>query len=93
MRRPPRPGSTRLTDAGGAYAINLPAGNYKLLIQPNTAGYPDHWYGGRRFATATTVVVDGANTVNITVTGRPSPWRARSQDGGAGRSRRLRDGL
>ena len=25
----------------GAYAINLPAGSYKLLIQTNTAGYPD----------------------------------------------------
>ena len=64
--------------------MTLPAGNYKLLIQPNTAGYPDHWYGGRRFATARPSSVDGANTVNITVTGSPSPCRAPSQDGGAG---------
>ncbi len=35
------------------------AGNYKLLIQPNTAGYPDSWYGGSTFANATVVVVDG----------------------------------
>ncbi len=54
------------TDASGAYAINLPAGSYKLLVQTNTAGYPDTWYGGSTFATATTVVVDGAETVNIT---------------------------
>ena len=44
------------TDATGAYAINLPAGRYKLLIQTNTAGYPDTWYGGTTFANATTVV-------------------------------------
>ncbi len=35
-----------VTDASGAYRLDLPAGNYKLLIQPNTAGYPDSWYGG-----------------------------------------------
>ena len=35
------------TDATGAYAINLPSGTYRLLIQPNTAGYPDNWHGGR----------------------------------------------
>ena len=64
-----------VTDAGGAYAINLPAGSYKLLVQTNTAGYPDTWHGGSTFANATTVVVDGAETVNITVSGTASTLR------------------
>ena len=72
------------TDATGAYAINLPAGSYKLLIQTNTAGYPDTWYGGTTFANATTVVVDGAETVNITVTGSTSVSGTVSKSGGAG---------
>ena len=67
-----------VTDAGGAYAINLPAGSYKLLVQTNTAGYPDTWYGGTTFANATTVVVDGAETVNITVAPAAPRSRARS---------------
>ena len=68
MRRPAATWTNYgVTDASGAYAINLPAGNYKLLVQTNTAGYPDTWYGGTTFANATTVVVDGAETVNITV--------------------------
>ena len=33
--------------AGGTYTINLPAGSYKLYIEPNTAGYSDQWWGGR----------------------------------------------
>ena len=63
------------TDATGAYAINLPAGSYKLLIQTNTAGYPDNWYGGTTFANATTIAVDGAKIVNIAVAGTASTLR------------------
>ena len=82
------------TDATGAYAINLPAGSYKLLIQTNTAGYPDTWYGGTTFANATTVVVDGAEIVNITVTGSTSVVGHRQQERWRGTPRRrLRDGL
>ena len=73
-----------VTDAGGAYAINLPAGSYKLLVQTNTAGYPDTWYGGSSFATATTVVVDGAETVNITIEPDTSISGTVSKAGGAG---------
>ena len=84
MTRRPRPGPTDETDATGAYAINLPAGSYKLLIQTNTAGYPDTWYGGTSFANATTVVVDGAETVNITVSGSTSVSGTVNKSGGAG---------
>ena len=31
-----------VTDAGGAYAIDLPAGSYKLLVQTNTRGLSRH---------------------------------------------------
>ncbi len=72
------------TDATGAYAINLPAGSYKLLVQTNTAGYPDTWYGGSTFANATTVVVDGAETVNITIAPSTSISGTVSKSGGAG---------
>ncbi len=71
-----------VTDAAGAYAINLPAGSYKLLVQTNTAGYPDTWYGGSTFANATTVVVDGAETVNITVAPSTSISGTVSKSGG-----------
>ena len=73
-----------VTDAGGAYAINLPAGSYKLLVQTNTAGYPDTWHGGSTFANATTVVVDGAETVNITIAPNTSISGTVSKAGGAG---------
>ena len=73
-----------VTDATGAYAINLPAGSYKLLVQTNTAGYPDTWHGGSTFATATTVVVDGAETVNITIAPSTSISGVVSKAGGAG---------
>ena len=84
-----------VTDAGGAYAVNLPAGSYKLLVQTNTAGYPDTWYGGTSFANATTVVVDGAETVNITVDRRNTSISGTvSKAGGAGPLvGRLRDRL
>ena len=73
-----------VTDASGAYLLNLPAGNYKLLIQTNTAGYPDTWYGGSTFASATVVVVDGAETVNVTIAPNTSVSGTISKSGGAG---------
>ncbi len=57
-------------DALGAFAITLPPGTYKLWIQPNTAGYPNQWYGGggASFAAATPVDLTVASAiVNITV--------------------------
>ena len=55
-----------VTDAGGAYAINLPAG------MPQAAGPDQHrrlsptrGYGGSTFAARHDLVVDGAETVNI----------------------------
>ncbi len=64
---PARPGpTTPSTNASGAYRLVLPAGNYKILIQPNTAGYTDFWYGGDQLANATVVVLTAPNTLNFT---------------------------
>ena len=32
--------------AGGVYSFSLPAGTYKLFVQPDEPGYADQWYGG-----------------------------------------------
>ena len=42
-----------VTGAGGAYSIDLPAGTYKLFVQPDEAGYADQWVGGSDHATPT----------------------------------------
>ncbi len=45
--------------AGGTYTINLPAGSYKLYVEPNTPGYANQWLGGTDYASATVVTVSG----------------------------------
>jgi hypothetical protein len=54
--------------SGGTYTINLPAGTYKLYVQPNTPGYADQWVGGSDYTSATVVTVSGATALNITLT-------------------------
>ena len=58
-----------VSDNAGAYSLTLPAGTYKLLVQPNTAGYPNVWYGaaGATFATATPVTLPPSAIINLTV--------------------------
>ena len=38
---------TSVTTAGGAYAFSLPAGTYKLFVQPDEPGFADQWKGVR----------------------------------------------
>ena len=52
-----------VTNGSGLYTITLPAGSYKLYVQP--ASGPAVWFGGTSKATATTVVVAGNTTQNI----------------------------
>ena len=53
--------------SGGTYTIDLPPGNYKLYVEPNTAGYPNQWFGGLTYASATPIAVSAATTQNITL--------------------------
>jgi subtilisin family serine protease len=48
---------------GGAYAMALPPGSYKLYVQPRNGTNPDQWYGG---ATPTVVPVS-ANTPGVNI--------------------------
>jgi hypothetical protein len=51
---------------GDGYTLSgLPAGSYKLYIQPNEPGYANRWHGGLSFEAATTVTVPGATGVDI----------------------------
>ena len=62
-----------VTRAGGAYSIDLPAGTYKLFIQPDEAGYADQWVGGTDHATADVVNLSSGNaTKNVALVGPPS---------------------
>ena len=62
-----------VTTAGGAYSIDLPAGTYKLFIQPDEAGYADQWVGGTDHATADVVNLSSGNaTKNVALVGPPS---------------------
>jgi hypothetical protein len=54
--------------AGGTYTIDLPAGSYKLFVEPNTAGYPNQWLGGSNYGSATAIAVSAATTQDITLT-------------------------
>ena len=64
------PTSARATmGAGGTYTITLPAGSYKLYVEPNTAGFSDQWWGGSNYASATVVTVSAATTQDITLVG------------------------
>ena len=53
--------------SGGTYTIDLPPGYYKLSVEPNTAGYPNQWFGGLTYASATPIAVSAATTQNITL--------------------------
>jgi hypothetical protein len=55
-----------MTDAGGAYNINLPPGTYKLYVSPPSP-YVGFWYGGNDFPSATAVQISGNSSVNITL--------------------------
>jgi FtsP/CotA-like multicopper oxidase with cupredoxin domain len=52
---------------GGNYSVNLLAGTYKLYIQPNRNGYPNQWFGGTSFGTATIITVTAGTTQDIIV--------------------------
>lgn len=55
--------------SGGTYTITLPAGSYKLFVQPNTPGYADQWVGGGSdYASATVIPVSAATAQDITLT-------------------------
>jgi hypothetical protein len=54
------------TDAGGNFQINLPAGTYKVWINPPT-GYPQQWYGGLDYNTATAIAVVDKASLMITL--------------------------
>jgi hypothetical protein len=54
--------------SGGTYTINLPAGSYKLYVQPNTSGYADQWLGGSTYASAAVIPVSGTTAQDITLT-------------------------
>ena len=79
-RRPATPGSaTPPPTAGGAYSLDLPAGTYKLYVQPNEPGYADQWFGGadhRRPPPSTSVSGDHGRTSPWS--GRPSPTPCRA---------------
>ena len=54
--------------SGGSYTIDVPAGSYKLYTQTNTSTYPDQWFGGSSFASATAIGVSAATSQDITLT-------------------------
>ena len=56
---------------GAAYTISVPAGSYKLYTQTNNPGFPDQWFGGTSFATATSIPVSATTTQNILLVGSP----------------------
>jgi 5-hydroxyisourate hydrolase-like protein (transthyretin family) len=59
-----------VTDADGRYSLaGVPAGDYKLYIQPNEPGYANRWHGGTGFESATVVQVSAATTVHISLGG------------------------
>ena len=57
---------------GAAYSINVPSGSYKAYIQTNTPAYPDQWYGGSSFQTATTIAVTANTTRDLLLASPPS---------------------
>jgi hypothetical protein len=51
----------------GTYSFSLPAGSYKLYVQPATAGFADQWVGGggASFGAATTYALSADRSVDI----------------------------
>ena len=70
-----------VTGAGGTYSIDLPAGTYKLFIQPDESGYADQWVGGSDHATATWLTSPAGKpdgqTCRWSDLPQPTPCRAR----------------
>ena len=60
--------TTLVANSSGAYSGTLPSGNYKVRIQPNTAGYSDFWYGGTGYADATVIALTADTTLNFSAT-------------------------
>ena len=56
------------SDSSGNYAFAVPAGTYKIWINPPTP-FPQQWNGGPDFASATPITVSGTALVNITLAG------------------------
>ena len=54
------------SDLSGNYSFTLPAGTYKIWINPPSP-FPQQWNGGTDFASATAVIVSGPTVVNITL--------------------------
>ena len=64
--------TTGMTDSNGNYSVSLPAGNYKLYIQPNRTGYPNQWYGASAsgsgtYNNATVISFSNTTTRNLIV--------------------------
>ena len=55
-----------LSDSSGNYLFAVPAGTYKIWINPPTP-FPQQWNGGSDFASATSITVNGLVLVNITL--------------------------
>ena len=60
------------TTAGGSYTIDLPAGTYKLFVQPDEPGYADQWVGGADHAGASVADLTGGDaTADVALVGNP----------------------
>ena len=55
-----------ISDSSGNYSFAVPAGTYKIWINP-PAPFPQQWNGGTDFASATPITVSGPTVVNITL--------------------------
>ena len=60
--------TTVAVNGSGAYAVTLPTGNYKVRVQPNTAGYADFWYGGTAYGDATVIALTSNSIVDSSAT-------------------------
>ena len=54
-----------MTSAGGSYSIDLPAGTYKLFVQPDEPGYADQWDGGADHPRVRPPIALSANTTGV----------------------------
>src|SRR5207244_1584942 len=54
------------TDSNGNYSFVVPAGTYKIYVNPPSP-FPAQWNGGTDFGNATPITVNGSTLVNITL--------------------------
>jgi FtsP/CotA-like multicopper oxidase with cupredoxin domain len=59
--------STVQSNGVGFYTVALPAGTYKIYLQPNRTGYANQWFGGTSITNATVITISGNKTQNIQV--------------------------